>query len=121
MRKGKGQPMTQGIDFKVDQNNLYREEAVTDLKVASIRILTPVTVDGNDDASRPCIYVGHTQLMSPQGPIPIQAKLEATNLKDAIALFPQTMEKATQEVIENIQKLQQEQERKSESRIITPR
>ena len=25
------------IDFKVDRDNLYREESITDLKVASIR------------------------------------------------------------------------------------
>ena len=32
----------QGIDFTVDQSNLYREEGITDLKVASIRRLIPI-------------------------------------------------------------------------------
>lgn len=113
--------MSAEIDFNVDQNNLYREEAITDLKVASIRILIPVTLDGDDDSSRKPLYVGHTQLMSPQGPIPIQAKLEAENLKDAIAAFPKAMEAAMQEVMENVRKLQREQEMQNESRIITPR
>lgn len=113
--------MSQELDFTVDQANLYREEAITDLKVASIRMLIPVTIDGADDTSRKPLYVGHTQLMSPQGPIPIQAKLEAENLKDAIAAFPKAMEAAMHEVIENIRKLQREQEMQRDSRIITPR
>ena len=113
--------MSAEIDFKVDETNLYREEAITDLKVASIRILLPVTIDGADDSSRKPLYVGHTQLMSPQGPVPIQAKLEADNLKDAIAEFPKAMEKAMEEVMENFRRLQREHEKKSESRIITPR
>ena len=29
----------QKIDFTVDKNNLYREESITDIKVASIRRL----------------------------------------------------------------------------------
>lgn len=113
--------MTPELDFKVDETNLYREEAITDLKVASIRILIPVTIDGTDDSSRKPVYVGHTQLMSPQGPIPIQGKLEADNLKDAIAAFPKAMEQAMQEVIENVKRMQREQEQKNDSRIITPR
>ena len=45
-------------DLSVDQNNLYREETFTDLKIASIRRLTPVTVEGADDPARPTMFVG---------------------------------------------------------------
>ena len=45
-------------DIAVDQNNLYREETFTDLKVASIRRLTPIKPDGSDDFTRPAIFVG---------------------------------------------------------------
>ena len=72
------------IDFKVDTNNLYREDAITDLKVASIRRMIPVTAAGKDDASRSPIFFGHTQILTPQGPLPLQAKLMANNLTEAI-------------------------------------
>ena len=112
----------QQIDFTVDKNNLYREEAITDIKVASIRRLVPINPDGTEDPSRTSIYVGHTQLMSPEGPIPIQAKIPANNLEEAMDEFPNAMQKGLAEVIESIKKAQREQELKAkdDSRIIVP-
>ena len=102
-------------------NLLYREEAYTDLQVASIRILKPVKADGSDDPSRPALFFGHTQLMSPQGPIPIQSDLKAATLDEAIRVFPASMEKAMKEIIESIRELQREEMEKNQPRIITPR
>lgn len=112
----------QSFDFSVDKTNLYREEAVTDVKVASIRKLTPVNPDGSDDESRTAKYFGHTQLMSPQGPIPLQAPLAANNLEEALDQFPGAMERALAEVIEQYRKMQEEEanSQKETSRIITP-
>ena len=67
-------------DLSVDKSNLYREESLTDLKVASLRRLTPIKVDGSDDPDRPTLYIGETQLMSQRGPLPIQAPIEASSL-----------------------------------------
>jgi len=111
------------IDFTVNPSNLYREESITDLRVASIRSLTPIKADGTRDESREVIFVGHTQLMSPQGPVPLQAPLKATTLEDAMDKFPEAMEQALAEVIENAKKMQAEQDRaqqKDDSRIILP-
>ena len=112
----------QDIDFTVDRNNLYRETSITDLKVASIRQLIPVKADGADDPSRTPIYVGSTQLMTPEGPLPLQARLAANNLSEAYAEFPKAMQQALAEMIENIQKMQQQQQtrKREESRIIVP-
>jgi len=113
----------QQIDFTVDKTNLYREEALTDLKVASIRRLIPVLPDGTEDKSRTPLFMGHTQLMSPQGPVPIQSSLAANNLEDAIEEFPGAMKKALEEVVENVKKMQEEQMKqqgKDDSRIIVP-
>ena len=111
----------QQIDFTVDKTNLYREEALTDLKVASIRRLIPVLPDGTEDKSRTPLFMGHTQLMSPQGPVPIQSPLTANNLEDAIEEFPGAMKKALEEVMENVKKMQEEQmKQKDDSRIIVP-
>ena len=108
------------IDFTVDQKNLYREESITDMKVASIRKLTPVTASGDVDESRTAIFVGTTQLMTPEGPLPIQAMLQANNLKEAFEVFPRAMEAAMARMIEQIQQAQQAQKSKEDSRIIVP-
>ena len=105
-----------GIDFKVDMTNLYKEEGFTDLKVASIRRLTPVDADGNEDKSRTAIFVGSTQLMTPQGLLPIQAPLPVNNFKEALEVFPEAIQKATEQMIEEAKKMKE----KEESRIIVP-
>ncbi len=104
------------MDLTVKQDNLYLEEAFTDLNLASIRRLTPVKPNGLKDKNRKAIFVGHTQLMTPQGPLPIQCKLEAKNLKEAMETFPETMRKAVENMLEEAKKIQQNEE----SRIIVP-
>lgn len=110
------------FDFKIDQNDLYREESITDLKVASIRCLIPIKPDGTQDPGRSRIFVGHTQLMSPEGPVPIQAELKATNLGDAMNEFPAAMKKALSEMIEKIKQIRRQQmtQQRDASRIIVP-
>jgi hypothetical protein len=112
----------QQIDFNVNKNGLYREVTFTDLRAASIRKLVPILVDGTDDKSRSVIFIGATQLMTPDGPLPIQTKLSATSLDQALDEFPGAMRQALAEVVEEIKKMQQEQERQSrdDSRIIVP-
>ncbi|ACN15224.1 hypothetical protein HRM2_21260 [Desulforapulum autotrophicum HRM2] len=107
------------LNFEVDKKNLYREISVTDLKIASIRQLIPVTVDGEDDPSRERLFIGTTQLGTPQGPIPMQAKLEATTLEQAMDQFPKAMELETQKVIENFKRMEAQQ-KKEKSSIIMP-
>lgn len=113
-----GQP--NNIDFTVDQTNLYREENITDMKVAAIRKMTPITPSGEVDESRTPMFVGTTQLMTPEGPLPIQAMLEANNLQEAFEVFPRSMEAAMQRMVEQIQQAQQDQKQKDDSRIIVP-
>jgi hypothetical protein len=103
-------------DVKMDTANLYREESYTDLKTGSIRKLVPVKTDGSDDTSRPAIFSGHTQLMSPHGPLPIQGAIDAKTLDEAVLGFPQAMEDAMNRMIEEAQQYQREQANK----IITP-
>ena len=103
-------------DVKMDMANLYREEAYTDLKTGGIRKLVPISLDGSEDTSRDAIFSGHTQLMSPQGPIPLQGAIEAKNLEEAVLKFPQAMESAMNKMIEEAQHYQREQANK----IITP-
>jgi len=80
------------IDFTVDQSNLYREDSVTDIKVAAIRRLTPIKADGSDDDSRDPIFMGQTHLISQSGPILLQSLLEARTLEEAMEKFPAAMQ-----------------------------
>ncbi len=110
------------INFSIDKSNLYREESITDLKVASIRKLIPIKPDGSEDEKRTTIFVGHTQLMSPEGPVPIHAPLNAKNLDEAMDAFPQAMKQALAEMVEKIKQMQQQEKMqpKEDSRIIVP-
>ena len=112
-----GNDRDHGIDFTVDTRNLYREEGITDLKVASIRRLIPIHLDGSEDSSRSPVFVGQTELMSPEGPIPIQARLEAGSFQEAVEIFPSAMSQALADMVERIKEMQREEQ---DSRIIVP-
>jgi hypothetical protein len=103
-------------EIKLDETNLYREEVFTDLRVGSLKQLTPVTKDGNRDLARPMVYVGETQLMSQVGPLPVQTRIEAENLEAAIERFPAAIQTAVEAMIDEVKELQ----RKEMSRIVVP-
>jgi len=104
-------------NVKIDTNNLYKEEAFTDLTYVTIRRLTPVKIDGSIDESREAIFTGMTQLMSPNGPIPVSCVLEeAKNLGEAAAKLPDAIEKAVHDMIAEAKEL----ERQEASRIVVP-
>ena len=113
---------TPEINFAVDKDNLYREESITDLKVASIRRLIPVKPDGTEDTTRSAKYLGHTQLMSPDGPVPLHAELAANNIEEALDAFPEAMKRSLAEVVKQLQEMrsQQQNQPKEDSRIIVP-
>ncbi|MFW6052430.1 MAG: cytoplasmic protein [Desulfosalsimonas sp.] len=117
----------QNIDFTVNKNNLYREESVTDLKVASIRKMVPIKPDGSEDPDRSPVFFGSTQLMTPEGPLPIQSELSASTLDEAMNEFPSAMRKALDQTIERLKQMQQQQQGQGQgqqqqggSRIYTP-
>ena len=103
-------------DIQVDRDNLYREEVYTDLKIASIRVLTPVKVDGQIDTSRLVLYTGETQLMSQMGPVPVHAPIQAANLDEAIQKFPEAVNQAVERLMEEAREIQ----RREASRIVVP-
>ncbi len=118
MKSTGGQPGS--LNFTVDKNNLYREESITDLKIANIQRLVPVHLDESEDSSRETIFLGRTQLSTPQGPIPIQAKLAAKTLEEAMDMFPKAMEAETRKVVESFKQMQEQQKKAEKSRIIMP-
>ena len=114
--------MNQGmnIQLEVNVNNLFREETITDMKYASIRVLTPIKLDGSDDDSRKVVYIASTQVMSPYGTIPVHTPVEADSLADACAKFPEEINKAVAKMMEDAQRMEQQRQQQEQSRIITP-
>ena len=111
------------IEFKIDRSNLYREESFSDLKTGSIKRFTPVKADGSEDKGRKTRFIGNTSILPPNGPLPIQGDIPARDLQQAIKRFPEVMEQAMDQLIEEVKKYQ-EQERsriqKPDSGIIIP-
>ncbi len=103
-------------DIEVYSENLYLEEVFTDLKVATLRRLTPVKADGSPDETRPTLFHGQTQLMSQMGPLPVNCAIEAANLEEAMQKFPEAIALAIERMIEEAKEAQ----RQESSRIIVP-
>lgn len=103
-------------EISVDPNSLYREEIFTDLRVATIRRLTPIRPDGTEDTSRAVMFVGQTTLLSQAGPVPVQCPIEATSLQEAWERFPAAVHQTVERMIEEAKELQ----RQEASRIVIP-
>lgn len=111
------QQLNEALDqLKVDSASLYREEQITDSRAATFRKLTPIKIDGTDDASRPIIFTAQTSIMSPMGVIPLNATLKATTLAEAVAEFPAAIKLALEDMIEEAKEYQ----RQEASRIVVP-
>jgi len=111
---------TSQIELELDAGNLYTESSYTDLKAGAIRKLTPVTIDGGDDPSRTAIFIGTTQLMTPEGPLPIQARLPGNNFKEALESYPEAMRMAMDQTFSELKKMAEQSKDKDDSRIIVP-
>jgi len=109
-------PDDRGGDPTMDPKSLYREEIVTDRKVGTIRMLTPLKSDGSTDASRAVIYIGEAQLMTSVGTLPINFELEAQSLDEAVSKFAG----AAKEAVDRTMKDLQEMRRQAASSIVVP-
>src|SRR6202790_1767339 len=98
-----------GRQASMDATQIYREEIFTDRRVGTIRRLTPVTVDGTTDATRPVIYVGQAQVMTPMGAVPISFELDASSLDAALSKFGGAAESAVQQTMRELQEIRREQ------------
>ena len=96
--------------------NLYREDVFTDRRAGSIRRLTPVTVDGADDPTRPVLFSGQTQLLTPAGVLPLGFEIEAKTLEEALQKFPDGVKVALEQAIDEAREMRRE----AASRIVVP-
>jgi len=111
-------PDEQTLDqLRMDGDNLYREENYTDRQVGSIQRMVPVTRDGADDPSRDVVYLGHTQVMTPAGALPLNFELEADSIEAALEAFPAAAGKSLEDTMKQLEEMQREQQG---SGIVTP-
>ena len=103
-------------EVKLDPQSLYQEEIFTDRRAGTIRRLKPITAEGADDPSRPTLYSGQTQLLTPGGVLPLVFDIEATTLADAIAKFADGVRAALEQAIDEAREMRREQA----SRIVVP-
>jgi len=105
-----------GDEMKMDPSNLFREEVVSDRKVGTIRILTPIKSDGTPDDSRKRIHVGETQIMTQMGALPLAFQLECESLAEAVEKFAAGAQVAVERAMHELQQMRQE----SASSIVMP-
>jgi hypothetical protein len=94
---------------RMDATSLYREEIVTDRKVGTIRMLTPLKKDGSTDTSRAVVYIGEAQLMTNVGTLPINFELEAQTLEEAVNGFADAAKDAVERTMKDLQELRRQQ------------
>jgi len=103
-------------EVQLDPKGLYREDVFTDRRAGSIRRLTPVTTDGAVDTSRPVLFSGQTQLLTPAGVLPLGFEIEANTLDEALKRFPEGVKGALEQAIDEARELRRE----AASRIVVP-
>lgn len=103
-------------DARMDPATLYREEIITDRKVGTIRMLTPVKSDGSADASRAVIYAGEAQIMTNAGALPLSFEIEAQSLDEAVKKFSEMAKDAVEKAVRELQELR----RQAASSIVVP-
>ncbi|HEY7658537.1 MAG TPA: hypothetical protein VH881_16865 [Burkholderiales bacterium] len=101
---------------KMDSKSLYREEIITDRKVGTIRVLTPIKSDGSSDASRAITYIGEAQLLTSVGTLPINFEIEAQSLEEAVKKFAEVAKEAVERTVKDLQELR----RQAASSIVVP-
>jgi len=96
-------------NIEMDSTGLYIEESFTDRRVGNLQRLSPVTSSGQTDDSRPVLYLGQTQVMTPAGALPLTFEIEAASLEDAIAKFGENAQQALADTMERLEELRREQ------------
>jgi len=104
------------LNITIDADALYREEAYTDRKMGTIRVMIPINKDGSDDSTREKVFVGSAQLMTPMGALPLAFELDGTTLEEALSHYTEAAKLALEKTMEELKEMQRQQA----SSIVTP-
>ena len=95
-------------DITMDGGNLYHEETFTDRRVGSLQRLTPVTASGDRDESRPILFVGQTQVLTPAGALPLSFEVDAKTLEEAVQRFGQHAQEALASTLQRLEEMRRD-------------
>jgi hypothetical protein len=95
-------------EIRMDADDLWREEIITDRKVGTIRMMVPVTLDGARDAARATVFTGEAQMMTNMGPLPINFEIEAQTLAEAVAAYGDAAKVAIERTVRDLQEMRRE-------------
>ncbi|MCC7548402.1 MAG: hypothetical protein IT532_11610 [Burkholderiales bacterium] len=104
-------------DPTMDPNELYREEIVTDRRVGTLRVLSPIEADGSADVQRKTVYVGEAQIYTNMGALPLSFEIAASNLAEAVSGYAQ----AAKEAVDRAMRELEDMRRQAASSIVIPR
>ena len=104
------------LEAQMDVSELVREELVTDRKIGTIRVLTPILKDGTRDLNREVVYLGETQIMTQMGQLPINFEIKATTLAEAVDGYGAAAKQGVQDTIAKLEEMR----RQAASKIVTP-
>jgi hypothetical protein len=96
-------------DPEMDAAALYREEIVTDRRIGTIRVMTPITADGRADDKRPMLFVGEAQMLTSVGPLPISFEIEAKTLAEAVAKYGAAAKEGFERAVRELQDMRRQQ------------
>jgi hypothetical protein len=94
---------------EMDASALYREEIVTDRRVGTIRMMTPIGVDGRVDEKRPMLFVGEAQMLTSVGPLPISFEIEAATLAEAVQKYGAAAKDGFERAVRELQDMRRQQ------------
>lgn len=103
------QDAPQEQEIKMDVAGMCREEVFTDNRIGTIRKLTPVTANGDDDSERQVQFIGSTQIMTPGGALPLNFEIPGDSLADAIEGFGDAAKIAVEQTMEELREMQRQQ------------
>lgn len=94
---------------EMDASALYREDIITDRKVGTIRMMTPITAEGRVDDKRPVLFIGEAQMLTSVGPLPISFDIEAKTLAEAVAKYGAAAKDGFERAVRELQDLRRQQ------------
>lgn len=94
---------------EMDASALYREEIVTDRRVGTIRMMTPINADGRVDEKRPMLFLGEAQMLTSVGPLPISFDIEAATLTEAVAKYGAAAKEGFERAVRELQDMRRQQ------------
>ena len=104
------------LSADMDAANLYTEEIVTDRKMGTIHVLTPITPEGAKDPKRAPIFTGEVQIMTQMGPLPISFDIPAASVAEAVSKYGEAAKEGVRQTLERLQEMRRE----AASKIVTP-